>query len=128
MQLDFSLTGRFWFLRLYLKRNFIAKCDMSSTETVQAYGTQGLKVAKGWINIGFGVYVNPNHVLAVMPIESAPVKRLLNASKEAETLLDGTYGRKTRSLLVFDASTEKALCGLASPLEAETVAKRMNAV
>ena len=81
---------------------------------------------KGCVHIGHGVYINPSRVLAVMPIESAPVKRMQNGANHSDTLIDATYGRKTRCLLVFDASTDKSLICVASPMESETLAKRLN--
>ena len=73
-----------------------------------------------FINVGLGNVVNSDRVLAMLSPESAPVKRLVAESKEKGMLLDATYGRKTRAVLVLDSSHV-----MLSPLLPETVSQRL---
>lgn len=52
------------------------------------------------ISIGLGNFVNSERVIAIVSPESAPIKRLLQTTKD--TLIDATYGRRTRSVLIMD--------------------------
>ena len=52
------------------------------------------------INIGFGNIVNASHVVAVVSPDSAPVKRLVQEAREKGKLIDATYGRRTRAVIV----------------------------
>ena len=54
------------------------------------------------INIGFGNMVNADKVLAVVSPESAPIKRIVQEAKEKGGLIDATYGRRTKSVLIMD--------------------------
>ncbi len=55
------------------------------------------------INIGFGNLVSADRVIAVVAPESAPVKRMMQEAKERGMVIDGTYGRRTRAVLVMDS-------------------------
>ena len=55
------------------------------------------------INIGFGNAVSANRVIAIVSPESAPVKRLGQEAKERGMLIDASFGRKTKSVLVMDS-------------------------
>lgn len=55
------------------------------------------------INIGFGNLVNADRVISVVSPESAPVKRMIQKSKENGTLIDATHGRKTKSVIITDS-------------------------
>ncbi len=55
------------------------------------------------INIGYGNMVAANRVMAVVSPDSAPVKRMIQESRQAGRLIDATLGRKTRSVLVMDS-------------------------
>ena len=55
------------------------------------------------INIGFGNLVSAERVLAIVSPDSAPLKRLIQESRERGMLLDATYGRKTASVFVMDS-------------------------
>ena len=57
----------------------------------------------GGINIGYGNYVLPKRIVAILESGSLPMKRLRERSLEACLLLDATAGRKTRSLIVLDS-------------------------
>lgn len=55
------------------------------------------------VNIGFGSMVSEQRVIAVVGAESAPVKRLIQDSRERGMLIDATYGRKTASVFIMDS-------------------------
>lgn len=55
------------------------------------------------INIGFGSLVSEDRLLAVVSPDSAPIKRLIQESRERGMLIDATYGRKTASILIMDS-------------------------
>lgn len=63
------------------------------------------------INIGFGSVVAQDKILTMLSPQSAPVKRLLNAHKEKGKLIDATYGRKAKAVLITNAGTI-LLCGI----------------
>ncbi|HIT32170.1 MAG TPA: DUF370 domain-containing protein [Candidatus Enterenecus stercoripullorum] len=54
------------------------------------------------INIGFGNAVSAQRVIAVVSPESAPIKRLGQEAKERGMLIDASFGRKTKVVLVMD--------------------------
>ena len=54
------------------------------------------------ISIGFGSLIAPGRVLTVLEPESAPIKRVMQEAKERGMLIDASYGRKTRSVILMD--------------------------
>ena len=54
------------------------------------------------ISIGFGNMVSAQRLLAVVSPESAPIKRIIQEAKDRGMLIDATYGRKTRGVLIMD--------------------------
>ena len=54
------------------------------------------------INIGFGSMVAANRVLAFMEPDSAPIKRIVQEAKERAMLVDASYGRKTKTVILMD--------------------------
>ena len=54
------------------------------------------------INIGFGSMVSADRLIAIVSPESAPIKRMIQDARERSVLIDATYGRKTRAVLVMD--------------------------
>ncbi len=54
------------------------------------------------LNIGFGSLVAVDRILAVVSPESAPIKRLVQDSRERGSAIDATFGRKTRAVVVMD--------------------------
>ena len=54
------------------------------------------------INIGFGSLVAANRVLAIMDPDSAPIKRMIQEARERAMLIDASYGRKTKAVIVMD--------------------------
>mgnify|MGYP004557877945 CR=1 FL=1 len=73
------------------------------------------------INIGFGNLVSAERVLAVVSPDSAPVKRLVQEAKERAMLVDASFGRKTRAVLLMD--TDHVVLSAITP---EAVARRWN--
>jgi regulator of extracellular matrix RemA (YlzA/DUF370 family) len=59
--------------------------------------------AQGGVNVGYGNFVRPQRIVAILEAGSLPMKRLRERSQEAGLLLDATAGRKTRSLVVLDS-------------------------
>lgn len=73
------------------------------------------------INIGFGNMINAARLIAVVSPDSAPIKRIVQESKERGTLIDATQGRRTRAVLITDSDHV-----VLSYLQTETVAGRLN--
>lgn len=73
------------------------------------------------INIGFGNMVSAERLLTVVSPESAPVKRLVQEAKERSMLIDASFGRKTRGVLVMD--TDHVILSALMP---EMLAKRLS--
>ncbi len=73
------------------------------------------------INIGFGNLVNANRLIAIVSPESAPIKRIIQDSKERGMLIDATQGRRTRAVIITDSDHV-----ILSYLQSETVANRLN--
>ena len=73
------------------------------------------------INIGFGNLVSAQRLLTVVSPDSAPVKRLVQEARERAMLIDASFGRKTRAVLVMDTNHV-----ILSALPPETIAKRLN--
>ncbi len=55
------------------------------------------------INIGFGNIVAANRVVAIVSPESAPIKRIIADARERGQLVDATYGRRTRAVIIADS-------------------------
>ncbi len=55
-----------------------------------------------FLNIGYGNVVSANRVIAIISPESAPVRRIVQETKEKGALIDATYGRKTRCVIIMD--------------------------
>ncbi len=73
------------------------------------------------INIGFGNMVSANRLVAIVSPESAPIKRIVQDAKERGTLIDATYGRRTRAVIITDSDHV-----ILSAVQPETVANRLN--
>jgi len=73
-----------------------------------------------FINIGFGNLVSAQRLIAVVSPDSAPVKRLVQESRDRGMLIDATYGRKTASVLIMDSDHV-----VLSALAAERLAPRL---
>ena len=73
------------------------------------------------INIGFGNMVSTDKVVAVVSPESAPIKRIVQEAKEKGTLIDATFGRRTKAVIITDCDSV-----VLSAILPETVAGRFN--
>ena len=72
------------------------------------------------INIGFGNMVSANRLVAIVSPESAPIKRIIQDAKERGTLIDATYGRRTRAVIITDS--DHVVLSAISP---ETIGNRL---
>ena len=72
------------------------------------------------VNIGFGNMVAVNRLVAIVSPESAPIKRIIQDARERSTLIDATYGRRTRAVLITDSDHV-----ILSAVQPETVANRL---
>lgn len=72
------------------------------------------------LNIGFGNMVSANRVMAIISPESAPIKRMVQDARDKGLLIDATYGRKTRAVLVMDSGQI-----VLSAIQPEIVAHRL---
>ena len=72
------------------------------------------------INIGFGNLVSSERMLTVVSPDSAPIKRLVQEAKERAMLIDASFGRKTRAVIVMD--TDHVVLSAIAP---ETIARRL---
>ena len=73
------------------------------------------------INIGFGNMVSAGRIIAIVSPDSAPVKRMVQEARGRDVLIDATYGRRTRAVLITDSDHI-----VLSALQPETVAARLN--
>ncbi|OLP16854.1 hypothetical protein BST81_19355 [Leptolyngbya sp. 'hensonii'] len=71
------------------------------------------------INIGFGNIVSANRVVAIVSPESAPIKRVISDARDRGQLIDATYGRRTRAVIIADSGHI-----ILSAIQPETVANR----
>ena len=73
------------------------------------------------VNIGFGNMISAERMIAIVSPESAPIKRIVQDSKERGVLIDATCGRKTRTVIIMESDHV-----VLSALQPETVANRFN--
>jgi hypothetical protein len=71
------------------------------------------------INIGFGNIVAASRVVAIVSPESAPIKRIIQDARDKGSLIDATYGRRTRAVIITDSDHV-----VLSAIQPETVAQR----
>ena len=72
------------------------------------------------INIGFGNIVAANRIISIISPESAPIKRIIQEARDKGMLVDATYGRRTRAVVVVDSGHI-----ILSAVQPETVANRL---
>ena len=73
------------------------------------------------INIGFGNMISASRLITIVSPESAPIKRIIQDAKDKGMLIDATYGRRTRALIIMDS-----VHVILSAVQPETVAGRLN--
>lgn len=72
------------------------------------------------INIGFGNIVSAGRIIAIVSPESAPIKRVISDARDRGILVDATYGRRTRAVIVADSGHI-----ILSAVQPETVKHRL---
>lgn len=72
------------------------------------------------INIGFGNIVSANRIISIVSPESAPIKRIIQEARDRGMLIDATYGRRTRAVIITDSDHV-----ILSAVQPETVAHRL---
>ena len=72
------------------------------------------------MNIGFGNIVSANRIIAIVSPESAPIKRIIQEARDRGMLIDATYGRRTRAVIITDSDHV-----VLSTDQPETVANRL---
>ncbi|MGM0501164.1 MAG: extracellular matrix/biofilm regulator RemA [Bacillota bacterium] len=73
------------------------------------------------INIGFGNIVAANRIIAIVSPESAPIKRVIQDARDRGMLIDATYGRRTRAVVITDSDHV-----ILSAVQPETVSQRLD--
>jgi regulator of extracellular matrix RemA (YlzA/DUF370 family) len=73
------------------------------------------------INIGFGNMIAANRIVAIVSPESAPIKRLIQEAREGGRIIDATYGRRTRAVIISDSDHV-----ILSAVQPETVGHRLS--
>lgn len=71
------------------------------------------------LNIGFGNMVSYGRLVSILSSDSAPIKRVIQETKARNMLIDATYGRRTKSVLVMDSGHV-----ILSALQPETISSR----
>ena len=72
------------------------------------------------VNIGFGNIVAANRIISIISPESAPIKLIIQEARDKGMLVDATYGRRTRAVVVVDSGHI-----ILSAVQPETVANRL---
>lgn len=72
------------------------------------------------INIGFGNIVSANRIIVIVSPESAPIKRIIGEARDRGMLVDATYGRRTRAVIITDSGHV-----ILSAVQPETVKHRL---
>ncbi|WP_440895236.1 extracellular matrix/biofilm regulator RemA [Amphibacillus sp. Q70] len=72
------------------------------------------------INVGFGNVVSANRIITIVSPESAPIKRIISVARDNNKLIDATYGRRTRAVIITDSDHI-----VLSAVQPETVGQRV---
>ena len=73
-----------------------------------------------FVNIGFGNIISADRLIAIVSPESAPIKRIIQDARDNGKLVDATYGRRTRAVIMMDSDHV-----VLSAVQPETVANRL---
>ncbi len=73
------------------------------------------------VNIGFGNFMNSTRVITILSPDSAPMKKLKGEARSEKRLIDATYGRRTRAIIITDSNHV-----ILSSIQPETIAQRFN--
>ena len=74
------------------------------------------------VNIGYGNMIAKHRILAVLSPDSAPIKRMIQEARDRGFLIDATYGRRTRAVLILDNDHL-----VLSALQVEVITERVEA-
>ena len=72
------------------------------------------------LHVGFGTFIALNRVLVIMAPDSAPIKRLIQEARDRNILIDATYGRKTKAVIIQDTGQL-----VLAAIQPETIALRL---
>ena len=72
------------------------------------------------LSIGFGNFVSPEHIISVVSPDSAPIKRLIQDVRENGMLIDASFGRSTKAVIITDSGNV-----VLSALTTEALASRL---
>ena len=72
------------------------------------------------LNVGFGNVITCRRIIAVVAPDSSPIKRMIQDAREKGRLIDATYGRRTRAVIVMDSDHV-----ILAAIQADTVAHRL---
>ena len=72
------------------------------------------------VNIGFGNVVSANRIISIVSPESAPIKRIIQEARDHGKLIDASYGRRIRAVIIADSDHV-----ILSAVQPETVAHRV---
>ena len=72
------------------------------------------------VNIGFGNLVSAERIISIVSPESAPIKRMIQDVRERGLLIDASFGRSTRAVIVMDSGNV-----ILSAMQPETLAARI---
>ena len=73
------------------------------------------------INVGYGNFISSSRIIAIIGPESAPVKRMIQEARKERRLIDATYGRRTRAVIISDSDHV-----ILSAVQPETIAHRFD--
>ena len=73
------------------------------------------------INVGYGNFISSSRIIAIIGPDSAPDKRIIQEAKEERRLIDATYGRRTRAVIISDSDHV-----ILSAVQSETIAHRFD--
>ena len=73
------------------------------------------------INIGYGNFISSSRIIAIIGPDSAPVKRIIQEAREERRLIDATYGRRNRAVIIADSDHV-----ILSAVQPETIAHRFD--
>ena len=73
------------------------------------------------INIGFGNMISSSRLVTIVSPESAPIKRIIQDARDSGRLIDATYGRRTRAVIITDSDHV-----ILSAIQTETIAGRLS--
>lgn len=76
-----------------------------------------------FVNIGYGNIISSSKLVAVVSPESAPIKRLIQDARDGGRLIDATYGRRTRSVIIMDSDHV-----VLSAVQPETILSRFDSI